>query len=355
MCFQALMQEGDGARRGKVTAIAGGVVLDQPIEARRQDGLAGADPAGGSGGMRGTGAGRSHLSYIIYINKHFTRSPGRQYTQSIYSLQKACKLIVKYNLMMYIAVHYTQSSGQIAAMKTPLFKLLLVAGLVAASFTKAVAGTQYIASLTSFHYNATDTILMEGGQTVTIDDGTGWVTAGRIRNTSAVSVKYSSTRSALFLGNSLMSFSGGYVSDGYLYGSVQNLYYGSTESGIFNANSHITFSGGYVSTGYLDSSSSWHPYGSGTVQINVAARADFKPGPAGTGVLAKAVLASATFLSYGPSRIANFRASGVFTSFLNNYVSNGVLDQATWLTTSSGIVNVPASTICNFSGGYYVP
>ncbi|PTY04881.1 hypothetical protein DB347_19480 [Opitutaceae bacterium EW11] len=239
-------------------------------------------------------------------------------------------------------------------------KLLFVGcTLLVLSSVSAVAGTRYLSGLTSLKYNDTDSILMGSGQTVTIDDATGWVTEGRLAPNTTQWAKYGPGRTAIFLQNSMIKFSGGYASDGYLYdmGGVQSLSYGSAHTAAFLERSHINFAGGYVSGGYVSESSSWLPYNSayGLVHVNSAAKVEFTPGADGTGALAKAVLVSATWLYYGPGRNAQFRASGVFTSFSGGYVSQGVLETTTWLTTRTGVVQVAASTICTFSGGYYTP
>jgi len=249
-------------------------------------------------------------------------------------------------------------------MKTLLYfrslNSILVSAMVVISST-VYAGTQWISSDTYFNYNASSIVLMAGGQTVTTDDSTGWILSGRLANSSDQNLNYGSSKSALFLKHSLIEFSSGYVSDAYLggLGSSQLLYYGSSRSASFAKNSHIKFSGGYVSEGYLSTvygSTEYLPYtdGGDLLNVNISAKVEFEPGSSGYGVMSKCVLASAQYVDYaGFSGNVLIRGSGTFTSFENNYISEGVSDIDQYMTnTSSALQHVLAGSICSFVGGY---
>lgn len=205
-------------------------------------------------------------------------------------------------------------------MNTHLKKILVSTALAVSSVAVSHAGTQVLSVATIKNYGPSRTVVMAGSQTITIDDATGYVTAGYID-------------------------------------TAQNLYYGSTHFNSFHANSYTTFASNRVTSGYLLNSTTNLPYGGGAAltTFNTAAVVNFTDGSDGAGYVAKGVLVTATNLPYGPSRIATFRGSGVFTSFANGQVTQGVLDVEQNLQTSTGPVTVAASTIVNFSGGYYVP
>lgn len=228
---------------------------------------------------------------------------------------------------------------------------LIVGCVYCALVSIASAGTQYLSSETWMNYGPGRQVLLKAGQTVTFDDGTGYLISGNLSTSFTNNVAYSSTRSVLLGLGTFAQFAGGYLSSGYLTSNSTLLYYGASSSALFSPNSLVTFSGGYVASGYVTSSFSYLPYGpSRTVEVNIAAKVEFAGG-----YLSKCVLASPYYIYYGPSRQAYMRASGVFTTFAGGYLAGGVTETNQYLTTSGGLQYVLASTIVAFSGGYYTP
>lgn len=138
--------------------------------------------------------------------------------------------------------------GRVGAEPTIIMKKILLVCAAIISATALSASTQWISSTTNFYYGPTGLLSFAGGQYVTINDSTGYLTAGILSTTQ--NVYYSST-GLISISAAAATFTTSRCTSATL-STTQNLYYNSGKLASFSGSTTATFDGAnYVTSGTL--------------------------------------------------------------------------------------------------------
>lgn len=234
---------------------------------------------------------------------------------------------------------------------------IVYSSLVTVSVVAPIPATKYVSSMTLFYYGPSRYVYVAGGQSVIVDQMTGYIISGRLRSDAEQHVYYGPGQFTYFARNSMISFAEGYVADGYMAnsGDSELLYYGPGRLTRFYPNSHVKFAGGFVTDGYMNNSgdSELLYYGDGRMtRFEPKSHVKFKDGYVVDGYMKNG--SSSAILYYGDGRLARFYPDSHIL-FANGFVSGGWLAESNYLTTRTGSTYVKGGVLCAFVDGYYVP